>query len=43
MKTRTLLAAFALALLAACAQSPTGPSVQPTGANYGTNGVGTGL
>jgi outer membrane biogenesis lipoprotein LolB len=43
MKTRALLAAFALALLAACAESPTDPSVQPTGANYGSSALGTGL
>lgn len=44
MKTRALLAAFALALLAACAESPTGPSVQPnTPASYGSNGLGSGL
>lgn len=44
MKTRALLAALAVALLAACAESPTGPSAQPsTTANYGSITQGSGL
>ncbi len=40
MKTRALLAAFAVALLAACAESPTGPDVD---VRLGTSTIGSGL